>query len=881
MAENNLNLSDAQARSALVQNPRYQVDLNLVGDIASPDQTTFHSESTITFDATHAGSTFLDITASNVHGELNGVPIPATAYDPETGRLRLDGIVAGHNTVHVVSDPEYSNTGAGMVRAIDEDGSVYLYTNSEPYDAHRFMASFDQPDLKAPYDVSITGPLSWTFAANEQAAPAVDNGDGTSTTRFATTEPLAAYTVVAAAGPYEHISDSYTSIDGRVIPLDLYARASLSKELHEQAPEIFEITKAGLKYYEGRFGAYPYGKYGQLFAPEFNVGAMENPGLVTINDALVIFRGPVTATRKEYRRKALLHEMDHHWNGDDVTMRWWNDLWLNESFASVMSLFAEASIAGTTQPFVDFAISARHGMPAALRQDELSSSHPIATPAADVLSAMDNFDSITYEKGAAVIRQLVARVGEDAFFKGVKSYLDHHRYGNATFDDLLSELSTASGRDLSRWAKDWVQTKGVNTLTAEVDVDKVTGRYRTAEIVQTGSPLRQHTIHVGIYDYDRNRRLQKVDTMTVDIDGERTDITDLLSKRHPRQPALLLVNDENLTYAKVRLDQRSLDTLIRHVGAIDDPLGRAVAWSTLWDMTRDAQISPDQWINIVSKQAPAEDNPSTIDALVTWSHVAAMSADPPAAAGLRASMANTATAMLRRNPGSDLQMSWLRGLVANADRPQDLAVLSGILSGHSGHSAPGLRIGQEAKWGIVTRLASKGLIDQAGIDAQLKSASNDVATRSALTARAAMPTPAAKQWAWDRINDPKISLNDLRAVLVGFQQAGQEGLTKQYTDQYPNLVAHWWKTRGEEATELTNGVLPVVDTETFARSEWVFPTVTVDHAPLRLTTAAARTVDPQSPAARHIAEGRDIAVRALHMRQASQLAGRERSLLAG
>ena len=834
--EENLTRVEAAARAEVVTDPRYRVALTVSDD---PAATTFRSATEIDFTGLQDGAeSFIEVRASAiVSAELNGRQLPASAFDAQTGRLRLDGIRAGANQLRVVADIEYSNAGVGLQRTVDsDDGEVYLYTHAEPYDAHGWFTCFDQPDIKGTYAVSMTGPARWSYVQNQPETARVDHGDGTCTVSFAETRPLSTYLIAAAAGPYVEVRDQYNGI-----PLVLYARKSLERELREQAPEIFEITKAGLAWYEEKFGVpYPFAEYKQLMVPEFNEGAMENPGCITINDELCIFKGPATATRKAYRRDVVLHEMAHMWFGDLVTMRWWNGLWLNESFATVMQLLAEADGLREESVWLGFTNATKVG---ALRADQMPTSHAVETPAPDIDTTLLNFDGITYNKGASALRQLVAYIGEDAFFLGLQRYIRAHAWQNATLEDLLGCFEAASGRDLTRWTHDWLETTGVSTLRTDLAVHG--GRITSIAVTQESDVMRQHRIRVGCYEMRRGR-LVRTDQVEVDVDGPRTEIAAL---RGRRRPELLLINDDDLTYAKVRLDPRSLETVMAHLGDIADAHARALCWASVWDMTRDGELPTHDFIRLVTRQGVRETEATVVDDLLARAALAASEySDPMQRDSLRAEMAATSLRQLRRvAAGSELQISWLNSLVSNAHRPGELRALRRILDGDA-RLAPGLVLSQTARWSIIDRLCTEGVAGEALIAAELRRDRSDVGQRYALSARAAMPTAAAKRWAWNRINDPAVSGHDLAALIRGFQRRGQEGLTRDYLAQYPSMVSGWWRDRGPIKGEtLTRDLLPA----------------TPGADSVAMATAVLAQTDLPVPARRIVLEQRDILQRCL------------------
>ena len=552
----NLTRDEAATRSALITVSSYHVDLDLTGD-----EKTFRSVSVIRFGCAAPGSsTFLNLTAPAVHEiTLNDQSVGLDAFDGD--RITLTGLAAD-NVLRVTAACAYSHSGEGLHRFTDPaDGLVYLYSDLETFDAHRIYACFDQPDMKATYELAVTAPADWQVVSNmaaesTTAAPGIGDGEATRW-QFPPTPVMSTYITAVAAGPYHVVRDEH---DG--IPLGVFCRQSLAPYL--DADEIFEVTRQGFDFFHGSFGIkYPFGKYDQLFVPEFKEGAMENAGCVTFVENY-IFRSRVTDFAREARAETILHEMAHMWFGDLVTMRWWDDLWLNESFATWAGTLAQAEATRWTSAWTTFAQLYKAW---AYRQDQLPSTHPIAADIPDIAAVEVNFDGITYAKGASVLKQLVAYVGRENFLDAVRKYFAAHAWGNATLADLLAALEETSGRDLAAWSEQWLQTAGVNTLRPSYTLDD-DGRFTEFAVEQEAAAshpvLRSHRIAIGLYDLtaDGLVRRHRVET---DVAGPRTVVTELAGQ--PR-PDLVLVNDDDLSYAKIRLDAHSLRTLVESISRI-------------------------------------------------------------------------------------------------------------------------------------------------------------------------------------------------------------------------------------------------------------------------------------------------------------------------
>ncbi|MEO7744755.1 MAG: aminopeptidase N, partial [Actinomycetota bacterium] len=444
----NLTREEARERASHLTVTSYDVQL----DLTSSEQT-FRSETVVSFSSSTPGaSTFIDLVARTVHSvELNGRALdPAVVADGI--RIQLDDLAAD-NLLRVVADCPYMNTGEGLHRFVDPvDKEVYLYSQFEVADSRRVFTVFEQPDLKATFTFTVTAPNHWTVVSNSITPDPEPAPGGTAVFRFEATPVLPSYVTAIIAGPYHVERDELVSSDGRVIPLGVFCRQSLAADL--DAGNIVEVTRQGFEYFERSFDrAYPFTKYDQLFVPEFNAGAMENAGAVTFLETYV-FRSAVPEAMVERRALTILHELAHMWFGDLVTMRWWNDLWLNESFAEWASTSAQAANTRWPWAWTTFGTAEKSW---AYRQDQLPSTHPIVADIRDLQDVEVNFDGITYAKGASVLKQLVAYVGEAEFVRGLQQYFAAHAYGNTELVDLLRELESTSGRDLRGWSEQWLE----------------------------------------------------------------------------------------------------------------------------------------------------------------------------------------------------------------------------------------------------------------------------------------------------------------------------------------------------------------------------------------------------------------------------------------
>ena len=797
----NLTRNEAIERAALVTVDRYVIELDLV-----TGEKTFGSTTTVEFEALPGADTYIDLAAHRVHSAvLNGHAIDVSGYDESAG-IPLEGL-AQRNVLVVSADCYYSNTGEGLHRFVDPvDGEVYLYSQFETADAKRMFTCFDQPDLKATFDVTVTAPAHWQVISNGATTSIEDRGAARVHT-FATTAPMSTYLVALIAGPYARWDDVYADEHGE-IPLGLFCRASLAPFM--DAERLFTETKQGFDFYHCNFGVpYAFGKYDQLFVPEFNAGAMENAGAVTFLEDYV-FRSKVTRASYERRAETLLHEMAHMWFGDLVTMRWWDDLWLNESFATFASVLCQADATEYSEAWTTFANVEKSW---AYRQDQLPSTHPIAADIPDLHAVEVNFDGITYAKGASVLKQLVAYVGLDHFLAGLRDYFAAHAFSNATFDDLLGALERASGRDLSDWGRQWLKTTGLNTLRADFDVD-ADGKFTRFAITQGGAApgageTRVHRLAVGIYDdQDGTDKLVRVHREEFDVIGPITEVPALHGV--PRGK-LVLVNDDDLTYCSMRLDPESLKLATERIADIAEPLPRTLVWSAAWEMTRDAELKARDFIALVSRGVGAESEVGVAQRLLMQAQTALNSYSEPhwAAEHGWPAFADRLLELARAaDPGSDHQLAYINALCTSVLSAHHLVLLADLLDGDPAECGlAGLEIDTDLRWRIITALAAGGRIDADGpltpfIDAEVVRDPTAAGKRHAAAASAARPQADVKHRAWREVTeDDTLPNSTTRAIVTGFAQPGQAGVLAPYAKSYFEAIAQVWERRSSEVAQ--------------------------------------------------------------------------------
>ncbi|MGW0362593.1 aminopeptidase N [Streptomyces sp. NPDC002990] len=863
MPGTNLTREEARRRAELLTVDSYAIELDLSGAQAGG---TFPSVTTVRFQSAEAGAeTFIDLVAPAVHEvALNGKALDVAAVFRDS-RIALKHLAAGANELRVVADCAYTNTGEGLHRFVDPvDQQAYLYTQFEVPDARRVFASFEQPDLKATFQFTVKAPEGWTVISNsprEVPAGARDGDVKEDVWVFEPTTRISTYITALIAGPYHAVHSSYEGPDGQSVPLGIYCRPSLAEFLDAEA--IFDVTRQGFDWFQEKFAyAYPFAKYDQLFVPEFNAGAMENAGAVTIRDQYV-FRSKVTDAAYEVRAETILHELAHMWFGDLVTMEWWDDLWLNESFATYTSIACQAYAEGSKWPqaWTTFANSMKTW---AYRQDQLPSTHPIMADIRDLDDVLVNFDGITYAKGAAVLKQLVAYVGMDAFFQGVQAYFKAHAYGNTRLSDLLGALEETSGRDLTAWSKAWLETAGINVLRPEI----TTGAdgLVTAFAVRQEAPalpagakgesiLRPHRIAIGLYELE-DGRLVRTDRIELDIEGERTAVPELVGRR---RPAVVLLNDDDLSYAKVRLDAESLATVTAHLGDFTQSLPRALCWASAWDMTRDGELATRDYLALVLSGIGKESDIGVVQSLQRQAKLALdLYADPAwREEGLSTWTEATLEHLRAAEPGSDHQLAWARAFAATARTEGQLTYLSALLDGAA--EIEGLVVDTELRWAFLERLAATGVADEVAIAAELERDPTAAGERHAATARAARPTPEAKAEAWASVVEGEPLPNAVQeAVIGGFVQSDQRELLAPYTEKYFAVVKEVWDTRSHElAQQIAVGL---------------YPSLQVSQETLAATDAWLASAEPNAGLRRLVSESRAGVERALKAQAADAAA---------
>ena len=835
----NISRFDAESRSKHLNVHSYDVTIKIV-----PGSETFHSKSIVKFSCNSPGmNTFIDAPARDIiSASLNGSAIDASNYDGES--IFFGGLMA-ENELVIEMNAIFSKNGEGLQYSVDPvDREAYLYSQGGPALIRHMYACFDQPDLKATFALTAVVPSAWEVISNNLPTSKVKNGDASTTWKFPPTPPLATYITAFIAGPYYHVHDEY--IGQKVVPLGIYCRKSLAQ--HLDPDEIFKVTKQGFAYFEKVFGlAYPFEKYDQIAVVDFNWGAMENVGAVTFKEELFVYRSKVTARLYKYRANTILHEMSHMWFGNMVTMKWWDDLWLNESFAEWAAYMAMDEATDYQNGWTEFNSRRKNW---AYRQDQLSSTHPIVVRMEDIEAVNANFDGITYAKGASVLQQFVAHVGRDNFIAGLRNYFTKHAYGNTSLADLIFELEATSGRNLASWSATWLQTAGVNTLRPATNIEN--GIYKSIEVVQEpplmpvgSTELRPHRLAVGLYDL-KDGKIQLRKSSELDVAGKSTTVEALAGEK---VADLLLINDRDMTYAKIRFDDRSIATLKLHLGTIEDSLARALCWSATWDMLRDGEILSLDFVTIAQSGLPGEDDITVVTAL---SDQLATTVDlytkPDDQINLRTSLAASFELLMNTSvPSSDHQLQYARAFATLATSQSQNQQILWLLNG----GLAGLLVDADLRWHLIGAACERGLLTKDYLDQELAKDNTTLGSLGHSYATAAIPSLQAKADTWAKIMDEEIPNATRVALMRGFHRPLQNALIDPYIDNYFSALLKWWDCGSfETATEFVNLAFPTfiaTQTTLTKTDEWL--SITGSNAPAGLK--------------RLVGEARDSLVRAL------------------
>lgn len=797
----NLTRVEAIERAQKIEVESYLVHLDI-----DSDPETFGSDTTVSFSCSKPGSaTFIDaITASVSEIALNGELLDPSKYSDGI-RIELPNLAA-QNTLRIKARGKYSNTGEGLHRFVDPvDNEVYLYTQFEVPDSRRMFPVFEQPDLKATFEFIVDAPAGWQVVSNSPTPKPEPLVAGRSRWHFEKTPRMSSYITALVAGPYSVWSDELTSSDGRKIPLGVFCRSSLAEFMDPEY--IFEKTKAGFEYFEKAFDfPYPFKKYDQLWVPDFNAGAMENAGAVTFTENYV-FRSAVSDATKERRVVTILHELAHMWFGDLVTMRWWNDLWLNESFAEYASTLATAEASEWDQAWTTFAALEKNW---AYRQDQLPSTHPIVAEIRDLEDVQVNFDGITYAKGASVLKQLVAWVGREPFLKGVSAYFKKHQWKNTELADLLAELERESGRELKNWSKLWLETAGVNTLKPLIETDEsgtITKFVVEQSAIAEHPTIRPHRMGIGFFNLV-DHKLERVHHVELDIDGSETVVNELVGLK---KPDLVLLNDEDLAYAKIRLDESSRLVALKNLSGISDSLARTLVWTAAWDATRDAEAPASDFVNLVLDHISTETESTTILTLLRQLVTTANLYVAPA--NRLATLEKVATALIslteKAKPGSDSQLQFAKFVPSFATNASHASWMRSLLEGTK--EIPGLSVDADLRWELLTGLVIVGEADETEISAELQRDNTANGQKFAAAARAAIPTKAAKAKAWNTLVETEEYSNTLiNSASLAFGRVVNLDLLTEYQDRYLESALKIWESRTYHiAAYLLNNLYPV------------------------------------------------------------------------
>ncbi|MFZ9360015.1 MAG: aminopeptidase N [Candidatus Nanopelagicales bacterium] len=798
----NITRNEAIQRAGLVSDPVYTVSLELDGK-----GETFSCFASIDFKAQENSNTWIDLVSPLVESVwLNGEELNVKEVFNGT-RIQLRNLNP-ENKLKIKAQCSYMNTGEGLHRHVDPvDNEVYIYTQFEVPDCRRVFPVFEQPDIKAVLNLTVKAPTKWTVISNTETPAPKNIEDNFSIWTFNQTPKMSSYLYAICAGPYAKKTDIYEGKFGKY-PLAIFVRPSLSQYLDHE--EIFEVTKQGFKWFEEKFQiGYPFKKYDQVFVPEFNAGAMENVGCVTFRDEY-IFRSRTTRTAYESRANTILHELAHMWFGDLVTMKWWNDLWLNESFAEWAAHWASSGATQYNEAWTLFHVQRKAW---AYRQDQLPSTHPIAANMPDLDSVYENFDGITYAKGASALRQLVAWVGEENFLKGLKNYFEKYAWKNTELKDLLNELSISSGRELDSWSKIWLESSGATLLRPDIEVDE--NNLITKLLINQEPPssppgldpvLRPHRLALGVYEKQENK-LVRTKRIEVDVVGGQTEIKELVGTK---RPDLLLINDDDLTYAKIRLDSHSLNTATKEIASIESSLSRALIWGAVWDMVRDAEVGTGKYLDLVLAGIEKETDIGLVQQVLMQCRSAIdVFADRKNRKNYNIKLATGLEKLINlAKPGSDRQLALLRTFSAVATTEEQINKVAQILDGTE--KIEGLVVDTDLRWALLRRLVVVGKRGEKEIAEELKKDDTVMGREHAAGAKAAMPSLDAKQKAWEQvINNENLTNSELHSILAGISYMDHEEVLRNFVDKYFDSVSSLWNARTHEIGQsLVTGLFP-------------------------------------------------------------------------
>lgn len=824
MNNENLTQEEAALRAELITVDSYDVHVDLTH--ATADFESYPVAATVTFSATAGASTFIDYIHHSVDSvKLNGTNLPLDEVVVGS-RITLPNL-ADENVLTIKGRSYFSRSGEGMHRYIDPaDGKIYLYTQYEPADCRRVFPNFEQPDLKAVFNFRITAPKTWVVSSNAELDREIeDPTDSTITKRvFKPTARISTYITTLLAGEYFVAHDVYkptAAVNSGTLPLVAYCRQSLKD--HFDYDNIFTVTKQGLDYFQDLFDyPYPYPKYEQAFVPEYNLGAMENPGLVTFTESYIYVSG-ATESQLEARANVICHEMSHMWFGDLVTMKWWNDLWLKESFADFMGNLGAKEANGFKDAWVTFANQRKAW---AYRQDQMPTTHPIVADIPHLEAARQNFDGITYAKGASALKQLVAYVGFDTFIEAARVYFKRFAWGNTTLDDFLGVLNEVSDRDVLTWANAWLQTSGLTTLALNQDKDangKLIGLTITQDFpgsVPT-SLGRPHLLKLATFTL-QDDKLTPTALIPVDVPAGATTSEIALTDDQLAAVAdadLLLLNAEDLTYAKVIIGEEEGRALaLSHVSTIDDALTRGIIWGSLWHQVRDGKLATSAFVNAIGHAAAQETSATLLSNLLAQAQGAISLYTPThqrealwdALYTALAQALDTATA------GSDPQLIILRALLAvsahstlGLELTQDIA--QGAYQATDGDipDAPGISYNQTLGWNALSALAVQDAVDTDLLNRARAYRTSATAERGYAFATAALPTADAKQAAYAAVTgNMELSNELLSATASGFQHGPEELRTGYREDFFNSLLTVWEQRSIGMATRVIQGLYP-------------------------------------------------------------------------
>ncbi len=776
-----LSETEAMRRSARVSDVAYTLNFKL------SNEEVFQGSTTIDLNLLDNSA---DLTVDLNSATINSLKINGKIVTPDYNQwfitIDKDDLKKGNNRFEIDYSRQHSTNGEGLHRFKDPvDGKVYLYSHFEPAAAQQMFPSFDQPDIKATYKLNVTAPKDW-YVISAQPETSITESDQNKRWDFPVTPKLSTYNFSMHAGPYKMWQDTTGKYPAR-----LFARQSVAEQIH---PDMwFKFTRQGFEFFEQYFDIpYPFKKYDQVLVPDFLYGAMENAGAVTFDERSFLSRGSVSKGQQESLAQTILHEMAHQWFGNLVTMKWWNGLWLNESFAAYMHYLSTAEATEFDNAWRTFYIGRKQS---AYSQDQMITTHPIEVPVPTTGNAFDNIDAITYAKGASVLRQLSFYLGQDVFRQGIRNYLKKYAYQNATLDDFVNSLAQAAGRDLSEFKQQWLYHAGVNSIEADYQCDN--GKISSFNIKQSAPSnhpiLRQQHVNIALFNLtDGKLAFNKASPIT--YSGETTEVSALIGEQCPD---MVYPNYQDWGFVKVNLDEKSFATIKSSINTVDDTLLRAMLWQSLSDSVSDGKLPMNDFIDVLMTHALNERDYTIMRQLSgkirgTWYYLNLFGDEFKDYRHEKSKQFEAIAwqALEEFKDNSGFQRIWFGILRSVATNKASLDKFAAMLKGD--FNIPNLTINQDYRWSLVQMLSRYDYPGAAElIEQELQRDNSDSGQKQAIAAKAASPDPKVKAyWVAEFASDtPEYPFPLQRYAMGALFPSNQGDLAEQYADQLIESLA--------------------------------------------------------------------------------------------